>query len=162
MTMVTPGPASPPAVPADAPPHAAARPPFVLRLAPSSRALPLGALLGAMGALGLLATGVFHVDRLGLTVCMLKAVTGIPCPTCGGTRALAHLAHFDVAGAFALNPLVTLGFAALIPWALADLVLLRRGRALELELSGRGARWLGLAAAAALTLNWLYLLATGR
>lgn len=135
---------------------------FGVRLVPRERATPLGALLGALAALGLLAAGVFHVDRLGLTVCMLKGVTGIPCPTCGGTRALAHLAHFDIAGAFALNPLVTLGFAAVIPWALADLVLLRRGRALDLELSGRGARWVGLLAAAALALNWLYLLANGR
>jgi len=149
--------ASQPAVPAT--PAGAA---FGVRLVPRGRATPLGALLGGLGALGLLATSVFHVDRLGFTVCTLKGVTGIPCPTCGATRALAHLAQLDLAGAFALNPLVTLGFAAVIPWALTDLVLLSRGRALDLELSSRGARRLGLLAAAALALNWLYLLAAGR
>jgi hypothetical protein len=142
--------------------RADARPPLSLRVVPRGRALPLGALLGGLALFGLLLAGVFHVDRLGLTVCMLKGVTGIPCPTCGGTRALAHLAQLDLAGAFALNPLVTLGFAALVPWALADLALMRRGRALDLELSGRGALWAGLVAGTALLLNWIYLLASGR
>lgn len=139
------------------------RPPAVaLRLVPRGRAFPLGALLAGLGTLGLFMTAVLHVERLGLTICMLKAVSGIPCPTCGGTRALAHLARLDFAGALALNPLVVLGFAAVIPWALVDLLLLSRGRALDIEMNATGARWIGLTAAAALALNWFYLLAAGR
>lgn len=40
--------------------------------------------------------------------CAFKAFTGIPCPTCGSTRSLMHLAHGDVAGSLILNPLFSL------------------------------------------------------
>ncbi len=40
--------------------------------------------------------------------CAFHAVTGLPCFTCGSTRALAALGRFDFTGALALNPLVTL------------------------------------------------------
>ena len=38
--------------------------------------------------------------------CPFKALTGLQCPGCGGTRALHALLHGDVAGAFALNPML--------------------------------------------------------
>ena len=39
-------------------------------------------------------------------VCVFHALTGLQCPGCGGTRAIHHLLHGDVAGAFRLNPLL--------------------------------------------------------
>jgi hypothetical protein len=41
--------------------------------------------------------------------CLFKAYTGIPCPTCGGTRALAALSQFKIFEALRLNPLIVLG-----------------------------------------------------
>lgn len=41
-------------------------------------------------------------------VCPLWAATGLYCPGCGGTRAVYELAHGDVVGALAMNPLFTL------------------------------------------------------
>lgn len=41
-------------------------------------------------------------------VCPIFALTGMYCPGCGGTRAVYELAHGDVLGALAMNPLVTL------------------------------------------------------
>jgi hypothetical protein len=38
--------------------------------------------------------------------CVFHAVTGWQCPGCGTTRALHHLLHGDVAGAFRLNPML--------------------------------------------------------
>ena len=35
--------------------------------------------------------------------CLFHALTGLQCPGCGTTRALHHLLHGDVAGAFRLN-----------------------------------------------------------
>jgi hypothetical protein len=51
----------------------------------------------------------------GYPQCVFHALTGWQCPGCGTTRALHHLLHGDVAGAFRLNAMlfVTLPFAAI-------------------------------------------------
>ncbi len=51
--------------------------------------------------------------------CMFKAFTGFHCIGCGLTRALHALAHADIAGAFAMNPLAML-VLPLIPLMLLD------------------------------------------
>jgi hypothetical protein len=48
--------------------------------------------------------------------CVFHALTGLQCPGCGSTRALHHLLHGDVAGAFRLNALLF----AMPPFALAS------------------------------------------
>ena len=40
--------------------------------------------------------------------CPFHLLTGLQCPGCGATRALHHLLHGDVAGAFRLNALLIL------------------------------------------------------
>jgi len=60
-------------------------------------------------------------DALPLRLCLLKATTGIPCPTCGATRALGRLGALDLSAALGLNPGVTLAWAALVFWALGRL-----------------------------------------
>jgi hypothetical protein len=40
--------------------------------------------------------------------CVFRAVTGLLCPGCGATRAVHHLLHGDVAGAFRLNAMLLL------------------------------------------------------
>jgi len=125
-------------------------------------ALPLGAVLLGVGLCAVLAVGFLNLDRLPLTACMFKAVTGIPCPTCGATRAVGQLAHLDAVAALSMNPLIVLAGALVVPWGLADLALLPRGRALRVEFSPGAARVLRVAAVAAVVLNWVYLLAVGR
>ena len=51
--------------------------------------------------------------------CPLRRWTGIPCLTCGGTRAIVALAHGDVFGAVALNPLVAVAAIAFVAFGLA-------------------------------------------
>ena len=51
--------------------------------------------------------------------CIFKAITGYHCIGCGLTRALHALAHGDIAGAFAMNPLAML-LLPLIPLMLLD------------------------------------------
>lgn len=46
--------------------------------------------------------------------CPLRSLTGIACPTCGGTRAVLSLLHGDIAGALAWNPFVILGLAVVL------------------------------------------------
>ena len=133
-----------------------------VRLAARRGALPLGVIFGGMGLLGALAVGLLNLDHLGFSVCALKTVTGIPCPTCGGTRAIGCLARWDLVGALRMNPLVALAGLAAIPWFVADAVLLVRGRALDVSVSPRMASVLRVLTVAALGFNWLYLLLAGR
>jgi hypothetical protein len=39
------------------------------------------------------------------TLCLLRDVTGIPCPMCGFTTAAVHLGHADLVGAVGASPL---------------------------------------------------------
>lgn len=134
----------------------------LLRLVAPPGAVPFGALFVAIGAAGLLAVGLLHLDSLGLQACTFKAATGIPCFTCGGTRTADLLFHLDVHGAFFMNPLVTSTVFLVGTWGLADLALLPRGRALRLKVSSSAATVLRVGAVAGLLLNWFYLLSTGR
>lgn len=56
-------------------------------------------------------------------VCPLLNLTGIPCPSCGGSRAFARLLAGDFAGSLALNPnamLVAVVLSAIAIMALYD------------------------------------------
>lgn len=123
---------------------------------------PLGLVFGGIGLAATLAVGLLRLDRLPVALCLTKAFTGIPCPTCGSTRALGRLFALDLAGAFAMNPLTTLAALVLLAWALAELALLPRRLALGLTVGPRLARALRMAAVAAIALNWAWLLAAGR
>lgn len=125
-------------------------------------AFPIGAALGAAagaGAAGVLLLGPY---KLAFAVCYFKIMTGLPCLTCGGTRAAQRLLLMDPAGALAMNPLVTLVGFAVGAWALADLVLLTRGRALRVQLGPSVWRVLRIAIPVAVVANWAYLIAAGR
>jgi hypothetical protein len=123
---------------------------------------PLGLIFGAIGALGAVVVGLLHLDRLKLPLCYVKALSGLPCPTCGSTRAAGRLFELDLAGAFSMNPLATLAAFAIVAWALGDLALLPRRRALGLEVAPRAGSVLRIGVVVAVLLNWAYLLAAGR
>jgi Protein of unknown function (DUF2752) len=54
------------------------------------------------------------------TVCPLRALTGIPCPFCGGTTAAVDVGRGDLGGALVASPLAVLGALLLVlaatPW----------------------------------------------
>lgn len=124
--------------------------------------MPLGAIFLGIGALAAVSVAVLHLDRLPILICVFRATTGIPCLTCGATRALGELATGDLSGALAMNPLATMAAFALVPWGVADLALMTRGRALSLQVAPSGARALRVLAVAAVAANWAYLVAAGR
>lgn len=51
--------------------------------------------------------------------CPFRAWTGVPCLSCGGTRALVALAQGETLAAFASNPLVAAGVVAFVTGGLA-------------------------------------------
>lgn len=123
---------------------------------------PLGAIFGGIGLAAAALVALFGLDRLPFTVCTFKALTGLPCPSCGSTRTLACLVHGDVAAAFAMNPLAAAGVFAVAVWALIDLALARNGRALSVELRPDVLRPARVAALLAIAVNWAYLILAGR
>jgi len=134
----------------------------VIRLVARSSAPPLGAIFGGIGLLAAAAVGLLRLDRIPLTLCVFKGLTGLPCPTCGSTRALGRLFALDFAGALAMNPFTTLVAVLVAGWAVADLALLPRRRALGLEVPKRLGFALRVGALVLVLANWVYLIAAGR
>ncbi|SRR6266446_5596166 len=133
-----------------------------MKLAARAGALPLGAVFLVCGLVIAAAVGVLHLDRMAVSFCLFKAVTGLPCMTCGTTRAFARLFALDLPGAMAMNPLSAAVALALVPWGVGDLMLLGRGRALALEVSPGVAPFLRVTAVSLLAANWAYLIVVGR
>ena len=46
-----------------------------------------------------------HIRQRPASLCLLRSVTGIPCPFCGGTTAAVRLGHGDVRGSLAASPI---------------------------------------------------------
>ena len=49
------------------------------------------------------------------TLCLLRAVTGVPCPFCGGTTSTVALAHGNIGAAFSASPVAPVMLIA-APW----------------------------------------------
>ena len=73
-----------------------------------------------------LACAHLHVRRPA-TLCVLRAVTGVPCPFCGGTTSTVALAHGHIGAAFAASPIAPV-MLVVAPWigVLRGPALLRR------------------------------------
>jgi Protein of unknown function (DUF2752) len=116
-------------------------PPYVTRTLGTSLGLALG---GAV-----LATGIVR--------CPTAFVFGIPCPSCGTTRAARALLDLDVAGAFRIHPVAPVVLAVLALLALRAVALVwRRGSARGLSEGPAGRFLLNvlLVAAAAEVVVW--------
>jgi hypothetical protein len=82
----------------------------------------------SVAAAGAGAMLILRFNPLGvLRPCPLRMLTGIPCPTCGGTESLMEILHGSLSGAFRANPMVAAAFLliaasgvagiATLPWA---------------------------------------------
>jgi Protein of unknown function (DUF2752) len=61
----------------------------------------------------------------GYTFCFFKNLTGIPCPSCGSTRATIFLMHGNIYDSILLNPLALVTNLLIIVsviWMIADIV----------------------------------------
>jgi len=90
--------------------------------------------------------------------CPFRALTGVPCPTCGTTHAAVALLNGKVGGAFAANPLAA---AAGVAFAVGGLVA-PIWAALRLpvpQLTSPLPRWARLAIVGALLADWAYVIA---
>lgn len=78
----------------------------------AARDLRTPSIILAVVAAGTLLLALRDPHGGGYGMCPILALTGYLCPTCGGLRAVHDLAHLDLAGAWAMNPLLTLALPA--------------------------------------------------
>jgi hypothetical protein len=94
-------------------------------------------------------------------VCVFHSVTGLPCPTCGMTRAVCHAVHGHWAQSIALHPaglILAVGLAGWMLWATAEAW---RGRPIAEALRRRLGKTLIIAGIAVSGVFWISQL-TGR
>src|SRR6266545_4055966 len=103
-------------------------------------------------ALSFLAARTLPLFDLGWP-CPWKALTGIPCPTCGMTHAFVHLAHAELAAALSASPAGALLAAGAWLFVALDAARLALGLPLP-ALSPRVGQPLVAAGAIALLANW--------
>jgi hypothetical protein len=90
--------------------------------------------------------------------CPVHAFTGVPCPSCGATRAALSLAGGQVLVALESNPLATLAMAFGVAGGLAAPLWVGAGMPTPVLDPGRRLRVL---IAATLAINWIYLVVRG-
>ncbi len=114
----------------------------------------------ALAGVVLLALGqVSSQFELPIPLCPLKVLSGLPCPTCGGTRALRALGHGALLTALRFNPLVTLAALSAIPCLVyAALVTLFGWPRIRVLLAPSDHRLLRAGAWVAILANWAFLL----
>ena len=104
-------------------------------------------------ALGLVAGVISWCYCHGIALCLFHRVIGLPCPFCGGTRAVVFLLKGELTYSLAYNPLVFM--VSLI----APFYLLLRPLAIS---SHKVQEWRNRAIFAAVMANWFYLIVVGR
>jgi len=114
----------------------------------------------ALACVAILALGqVSSQFEIPVPLCPLKHITGIPCPTCGGTRALRALGHGAVVAALRWNPLVTIAALAAIPVLVyAAVVTVFRWPRVRVLIPPADQRWLRALAWMAILANWAFLI----
>lgn len=113
--------------------------------------------LAGLAALALVAARLVAEGVLPTVGCVFRTLTGLPCPTCGGTTAFARLAAGDVLGGARASPFAALLFLACV--GLVLLGLLRTvGWAVQVEFTPRERAAAARLVVAALLANWAWLL----
>lgn len=92
-------------------------------------------------------------------MCLLHRLTGLPCLTCGGTRAITALLKGDWLDALRIQPLVSALSVLLVGWLAANIFCwLVWRQCLSVTLSRTEWLILGMAALLLAVSNWVYLL----
>ena len=123
--------------------------------------IPVGVLL--MLPLFAMPIGGWLVERgwAHFGTCALKEMAGVPCLTCGATRATLRLLHGDLLGALSLQPMIIAVYFVLTAWGLTSLGLFAVDKRAKLKLSTAEDRVLKGAMIVIPLANWAYLIAAG-
>ena len=122
--------------------------------------IEFGIIYGSIACFTLLCASFSPLPAL-LPACAFRQLSGMPCPTCGSTHALLHLAQGEVMPALFFNPLFTLTMIFLLAAFVCSIV----AAALKLRrlnfFSSKKERFvLKTAAVMLVILQWVYLIIT--
>lgn len=137
-----------------------------MRLVPEKSPLPrlLVFPFGLMALFGFI-LGRFQTDLVfRMAHCPLRDITGIPCPTCGGTHTAIAMTEGRIAEAWSTNPLVTAGLFLFGIWILAGvLATLFPGLRRDIAWTPREKRTARILAVLVFVMGWIWqiLLLTG-
>ena len=98
-------------------------------------------------------------EQLGLPACTLMQLTGFPCPGCGVTTAMSHLAHGQWRAAIVAQPvglLLALAGTCALAWSLFETA---RGGDAWASLRRVWRPWMSWSVGAALLASWIYKIA---
>ena len=120
--------------------------------------IEFGIIYGAIAMLALYAARFPRIITFPSS-CVFKRIAGIPCPTCGSTRAVLHLSHGEIIAALAFNPLTSSCFLAAVLYFLYSLITLAPGiPRVGIAFSDTEKNALLAGAGALAMMNWLYLI----
>jgi len=133
------------------------------------RALEAGAVdhealwFAVLAACGVCAAVLLYGIGLPPVGCLFKAVTGVPCLTCGAGRSLLCLSHGDLLCAVRSNPLAPAGVVGAAAYAIyAGAAWLAGPGRLRARVSAGESLLLRSAATAMLLATWAWLIVDGR
>ncbi len=112
----------------------------------------------ALGIVWTVLVGVFVLLKPAgsdATLCVFRNVTGLPCPTCGSSRAALAVVQGRPLEAIVFNPFVTVAGALAIAWLT---VRVGFGRRIGIDLSTRQRRLVWVVIGALLGANWVYVI----
>lgn len=122
--------------------------------------IEFGIIYGVMTIFALLAARFLPVLTI-FPACAFKSITGFPCPTCGSTRSLVHIAGGDILSAFGYNPLFSISLLfAVTAFVYGSFRLLFSLPRLAFLLSEAEKSFLKAALILAVLSNWAYLCLT--
>jgi len=106
---------------------------------------------------GLLVAGAFAnpLRPLPIDLCGFRMLTGLPCPTCGLTRALCRAIQGDFAGSLAVHPAGVIVLAIMVAWLGWSLLEVRRGQPLWESGQRRAIRFAGVLASVVTIAFWV-------
>jgi len=96
-----------------------------------------------------------------LPPCIFHTLTGMPCPTCGSTRAFAALVDGKLFAALRLQPLFVIGCLIAIGFGARAVTARITGARITIALTERDRFLIRWTLIAAVLINWVYLLSAG-
>ena len=123
--------------------------------------VPLGAIF--MLPLFLMPMGGYFVQEKAseMGMCSLKMLVGIPCMTCGSTRATMRLLYGDVLSAFLLQPMMIAIYFGVGVWGIVSFTSFLLDKRVRIILSDKLSLGWKISLAVIPLVNWAYLIAVG-